>query len=59
MNDRLIAQATALGLATLMTLSLLAGVDTLAVDQHAAATMAQSASAPAHTAAAKLPAKRS
>lgn len=59
MNDRLIAQATALGLATLVTLSLLAGMDTLAVDRHAATTMAQSASAPAHAVAAKLPAKRS
>jgi hypothetical protein len=57
MNDRIIAQATALGLAALVTLSLLAGVDSLAVDQHAAIAMA--ASAPAHTAAAKAPAKRS
>ena len=59
MTHRLISQAAAFGLANVCTLSLLAGVDSLAVDQHAATALAQSASAPAHTAAAKLPAKRS
>jgi hypothetical protein len=56
-TDRLIAQAAALGVALFFTLSILAGIDTLAVEQHAAVAQAASATA-AKTAAAKAPAPR-
>jgi hypothetical protein len=56
-TDRLIAQAAALGVALFFTLSILAGIDTLAVEQHAAVAQAASATT-AKTAAAKAPAPR-
>jgi hypothetical protein len=59
MNDRLIAKTSALGLAVAVTLSLLAGVDALAIDQHAATAMAKAAATPAQTAATKAPGTRS
>jgi hypothetical protein len=59
MNDRLIAKTAAFGLAFAVTLCLLAGVDALAIDQHAGTAMAKAAATPAQTAAAKAPAKRS
>ena len=59
MTDRFIVQATAFGAAVFFTLSLLASIDMLAVEQHAATTLATSTSQPAQTAAVKTPAKRS
>jgi hypothetical protein len=51
-TQRLIAHAAALGAAAFFTVSVLAGIDSLATGQHASATLAASAAA-AHTAAVK------
>ena len=48
MFDRLVAQAAALGLAALMTASVLTGIGTLSVREHAAADLI-AARAAAHT----------
>jgi hypothetical protein len=56
-TESLIAKAAALGVAALVTLTVLAGIDGIATDQHAAATLAAGAAA-AQTAAVKAPAPR-
>jgi hypothetical protein len=63
-TDRLIAKVAATGVAALFTVTILAGIDTLATEQHAATVIAkaqqqQQQSAPAHTAGVKPSARRS
>jgi hypothetical protein len=57
-TERLIAQAAALGVAAFFTLSVLAGIDRLAAEEHAGTAIAASAAA-AKTAAVNPPARRS
>jgi hypothetical protein len=55
-TDRLIAKAAAFGVAAFFTLSILAGIDRLATEEHAGTAVAAAAAAAAKTAAAKAPA---
>jgi hypothetical protein len=56
-TERLIAKTAAFGVAAFVTLTVLAGIDGIATNQHAAATLAASAAA-AQTAAVKAPSPR-
>ena len=63
-TDRLIAKVAAIGVAAFFTVTILAGIDTLATEQHAATAIAkaqqqQQQPTAAHTAAVKATGRRS